>query len=45
LVQRFGLSAAEAMPLFLEWNDTCVPPWRFHDLSRKINDAVAGKSQ
>jgi hypothetical protein len=42
LVQRFGLSAAEAMPLFLEWNDTCQPPWSFRDLSRKLNDAKAG---
>jgi hypothetical protein len=46
LVQRFGLSAAEAMPLFLEWNDTCKPPWRFNDLSRKLNDASqAGKTK
>jgi hypothetical protein len=45
LMQRFGLSATEAMPLFLEWNDTCKPPWSFRDLNRKLTDATAGKSE
>jgi hypothetical protein len=39
LVQRFGLSPAEAMPLLLQWNDTCKPPWSFNQLSKKLNDA------
>lgn len=40
LVQRFGLSISEAMPLMLEWNDTCKPPWSFNQLTLKLNDAV-----
>lgn len=44
LVQRFGLSVTEAMPLFLAWNDTCKPPWSFHALSKKLNDATQQES-
>lgn len=43
LVQRFGLSLSEAMPLLLQWNDTCTPPWTFRDLSKKLNDATQNR--
>jgi len=39
LTGRFGLSVTEAMPLMLEWNDGCKPPWSFYELSRKLNQA------
>ncbi len=39
LVQGFGLSVAEAAPLFAEYNARCSPPWSEHDLAHKLTDA------
>jgi len=39
LVQGFGLSVAEAVPLFAEYNARCSPPWSEHDLAHKLADA------
>ena len=39
LVQGFGLSVAEAAPLFAEYNVRCSPPWSEHDLAHKLADA------
>ena len=39
LVQGFGLSVAEAAPLFAEYNARCSPPWSEHDLAHKLADA------
>lgn len=39
LVQGFGLSVAEAAPLFAEYNTRCSPPWSERDLAHKLADA------
>lgn len=39
LVQGFGLSVAEAAPLFAEYNTRCSPPWSEPDLAHKLTDA------
>ncbi len=39
LVQKFGLSIEQAMPLFLEWNRQCEPPWSEKELLHKLQDA------
>ncbi len=39
LVNGFALSVAEALPLLLEWNSTCQPPWSEADLRHKLTDA------
>ncbi|MBX7116387.1 MAG: bifunctional DNA primase/polymerase [Myxococcaceae bacterium] len=36
LVHDFALTDEEAWPLFLEWNETCQPPWAEDDLSTKL---------
>ena len=36
LVNDFALTDEEAWPLFLEWNETCQPPWAEDDLSTKL---------
>jgi len=40
LVQKFGLSIAQAWPLFLEWNEQCEPPWSEKELLHKLTDAM-----
>ena len=40
LVQKFGLSIAQAWPLFLEWNEQCEPPWSEKELLHKLHDAA-----
>jgi hypothetical protein len=40
LVQRFGLSEAEAWPLLQIWNASCQPPWSEKDLRRKLAEAM-----
>lgn len=40
LVNDFGLSEAEAWPLLLEWNRSCVPPWKEADLRVKLRSAL-----
>ena len=39
LVNGFALSAAEALPLLLEWNNSCQPPWDDAALRHKLADA------
>jgi len=39
LIQFFRLSIDQALPLILEWNDKCDPPWRIRELVRKLEQA------
>lgn len=39
LVQGFGLSTEEALPLMQEWNRECQPPWSDAELRHKLEDA------
>ena len=39
LVQKFGLTVEQALPLFLEWNEQCEPPWSERELLHKLQDA------
>jgi hypothetical protein len=39
LRKRFGLTFAQAWPLFKEWNEQCEPPWSDRDLAHKLDDA------
>lgn len=43
LVHGFGLSPEEAMPLMLEYNATCQPPWSQHELWHKLRSALHGR--
>jgi hypothetical protein len=36
LVLDFGLSPEEALPLFVEYNARCVPPWTVEELRHKL---------
>lgn len=36
LRRDFALAYEEAWPLFLEWNESCVPPWNEGDLAAKL---------
>ena len=40
LVCGFGLSAEEAMPLLLEYNQRCQPPWSEGELQHKLDGAA-----
>lgn len=40
LVHGFELSRSEAETLLSEWNMTCLPPWKPHELAHKINEAL-----
>jgi len=40
LVRDFALTAEQALPLFLNWNETCVPPWQEKDLVAKLHHAA-----
>ena len=40
LIQGFGLSIEDALPLMQEWNQGCEPPWSDRDLMHKLEDAV-----
>ncbi len=39
LIQKFGLSIEQALPLFLEWNEQCEPRWSKKELLHKLQDA------
>ena len=39
LVQDFGLSVSGALPLMLEWNERCKPPWDTAELQTKLENA------
>ncbi len=41
LVRDFALSVEEALPLMLEWNQTCRPPWSEGALRHKLERALA----
>jgi hypothetical protein len=41
LVRDFALAVEDALPLMLEWNARCVPPWTVEDLVRKLEAAEA----
>jgi hypothetical protein len=40
LVWGFGLSPEEAMPLMMEYNQRCEPPWNERDLWHKLRSAL-----
>ena len=40
LVKGFGLSPEEALPLLLQWNQHCVPPWSESELRHKLRSAA-----
>lgn len=40
LVWGFGFSPEEAMPLMLEYNGRCDPPWRPRELERMLRNAL-----
>lgn len=40
LVHGFELPRFEAETLLSEWNMTCLPPWKPHELAHKINEAL-----
>lgn len=39
LVEGFGLSAEEALPVMNDWNRSCVPPWPSSDIVYKLKEA------
>jgi P4 family phage/plasmid primase-like protien len=41
LVQGFGLTIDDALPLMAEWNVRCLPPWSDAELLHKLRDADA----
>ncbi len=41
LVEGFGLSVEEAMPIMRSWNQTCNPPWSEGELLHKLQSADA----
>lgn len=45
LIQKFGLTIAEAWPLFVAYNARCVPPWSERDLYRKLQEAARLRSR
>jgi hypothetical protein len=40
LVHGFGLSVEDALPLMLEWNAACDPPWTEAEIERKLREAA-----
>ncbi|HEY1048780.1 MAG TPA: hypothetical protein VGE39_03455, partial [Prosthecobacter sp.] len=40
LVHGFALSEQEALPLLLEWNTRCLPPWTEAELRHKLRSAT-----
>lgn len=40
LVKGFGLSSEEALPLLLQWNQHCLPPWSESELRHKLRSAA-----
>jgi hypothetical protein len=41
LVEGFGLSVADALPIIFGWNATCQPPWSEGELLHKLRSADA----
>ncbi len=44
LIHGFRLSTGEALPLFLDWNSRCQPPWSDAELRHKLLDAERAPS-
>ena len=42
LTQKFGLTADQAWPLLLEYNERCQPPWSTRELLHKLESALKG---
>ena len=40
LARDFALSVDQSMPLFLEWNRKCQPPWQPSELRQMLEDAL-----
>jgi hypothetical protein len=40
LARDFGLTESQAMPIFLQWNSTCSPPWSEEELRTKLSHAM-----
>lgn len=40
LVNDFALKGEEAWPVFLEWNETCEPPWPEKELQEQLANAI-----
>lgn len=45
LVQKFQLSEIEALPLFTEWSNRCLPPWSEKELIHKLHDAKNARNK
>jgi hypothetical protein len=45
LVQGFGLSIEQALPLLQEYSARCVPPWSDRELMHKLEDAACGSAR
>ena len=45
LVQKFGLTVEQALPLIQLWNQTCEPPWSEKELLHKLQDALRLRSR
>jgi len=39
LVEAYGLPVLDALEVMREWNAKCVPPWKDHELEKKLRDA------
>lgn len=40
LTKGFNLTPEQALPLMLEWNENCAPPWTKAELEHKLADAA-----
>lgn len=40
-LRDFGVSAAQALELLIDWNERCSPPWNPEDLAAKVTNAYA----
>lgn len=45
LVKGFALPEHEALPLLLEWNTNCQPPWQEAELRHKLRSATTAPSR
>jgi hypothetical protein len=44
LVRKFHLTEEDALPVFQEWNQRCVPPWTEFELLHKLRSAASYSS-
>lgn len=45
LTRGFNLGEQAALPLMLEWNNRCLPPWSESDLRHKLRSAATSSSK